>query len=410
MRDRAPVQEGKAGTQITATVQTGLLQRKCACGGTPGVDGECEECREKRLSLQRSSAQPTSPSPTVPPIVHEVLGSPGQPLDAGTRTFMEPRFGHDFSQVRVHTDAKAAESARTVNALAYTVGHDVVFGQGQYAPRTGAGKRLLAHELTHVMQQNNVHSIHAKLIIGSANDQYEREADRMSEQVTTNRTIPQHLSLTHSTAGLPVLQRLLRESQPPRFAQIASSMSSSASTGCVQPREVRLVRSYALSLTDHLTGGGICAVMEALPAVGSLCPISEEVTLSAGKTCPDSLLRGDWCHEGPPFIPGKSRAHACGDVPIPPTGFGDRHSVQVRDISVLHDTSRNPGNLSSCGYSCYQRYFIQNGAAQTTLGRFRIDYELTKGVRNHQNVTNVMATKMGTIGDFPIIAEPSQHA
>jgi len=66
---------------------------------------------------------------------------------------MEPRFGHDFSQVRVHTNAKVAESARAVNALAYTVGRDVVFGVGQYAPTTSAGQRLLAHELTHVVQQ-----------------------------------------------------------------------------------------------------------------------------------------------------------------------------------------------------------------------------------------------------------------
>ena len=69
-----------------------------------------------------------------PSIIHDVLRAPGQPLDATTRAFMEPRFGHDFSRVRVHSDAKAAESARAVNALAYTVGQDVVFGVGQYAP------------------------------------------------------------------------------------------------------------------------------------------------------------------------------------------------------------------------------------------------------------------------------------
>ena len=88
-----------------------------------------------------------------PPMVHEVLGSPGQPLESTTRRFMESRFGHDFSQVRVHTDAKAAESAQAVQAQAFTRGRDVVFGAGQYAPETRRGKRLLAHELTHVVQQ-----------------------------------------------------------------------------------------------------------------------------------------------------------------------------------------------------------------------------------------------------------------
>ncbi|HEX4708650.1 MAG TPA: DUF4157 domain-containing protein [Candidatus Udaeobacter sp.] len=87
------------------------------------------------------------------PIVHEVLRSSGQPLDPVTRAFMEPRFGHDFSNVRVHTDAHAAETARQLNALAYTLGQDMVFQKGRYAPETSAGKQLLAHELTHTIQQ-----------------------------------------------------------------------------------------------------------------------------------------------------------------------------------------------------------------------------------------------------------------
>ena len=102
--------------------------------------------------FQRAEVNP-SPAHAVPSIVHEVVRSPGQPLDDATRSFMEPHFGHDFSRVRVHTDSKATESARAVNALAYTVGHDVVFGCGQYAPRLPAGEQLLAHELTHVVQQ-----------------------------------------------------------------------------------------------------------------------------------------------------------------------------------------------------------------------------------------------------------------
>src|SRR6266498_1033707 len=135
-------------------VRTNTLQRKCACGGTPGPDGECAACKAKRLGLQRRAANQAEPA-TAPPIVHEVLRAPGRPLDTATRAFMEPRFGHDFSGVRVHTDARAAESARAVNALAYTVGRDVVFGTGQYAPGTGEGKGLLAHELTHVVQQSS---------------------------------------------------------------------------------------------------------------------------------------------------------------------------------------------------------------------------------------------------------------
>jgi Domain of unknown function (DUF4157) len=161
------------------------LQRKCACGGSQESEGECAECKAKReAALQRRAAHANAfpAATTAPPIVHAVLSSPGQPLDAGTRAFMEPPFGHDFSQVRVHTDAKAAESARAVNALAYTVGRDMVFETGQYAPLTGEGKRLLAHELTHVLQQSNV-ALQSKLHIGEPGDEYEQEADRISDSV-----------------------------------------------------------------------------------------------------------------------------------------------------------------------------------------------------------------------------------
>jgi uncharacterized protein DUF4157 len=85
---------------------------------------------------------------------HEAIpGSDGQPLDAATRAYMEPRFGHDFGHVRVHTDEQAAQAASDFQARAYTVGSDIVFGAEQYAPTTTAGQHLLAHELTHVVQQ-----------------------------------------------------------------------------------------------------------------------------------------------------------------------------------------------------------------------------------------------------------------
>lgn len=93
-------------------------------------------------------------SEAAPPIVREVLAAPGQPLDAATRGFMESRFGHDFSGVRIHTGAKAAQSARALNATAFTLGSDIVFDHGRYAPGTTGGRKLLAHELTHVLQQH----------------------------------------------------------------------------------------------------------------------------------------------------------------------------------------------------------------------------------------------------------------
>jgi hypothetical protein len=154
-------------------VRTGFLQRKCVCGGSSGGGGVCAECRKGQL--QRRAADQAEPS-AVPPIVNDVLRSPGQSLDAATRAFMEPRFGHDFSQVRVHTGSKAAESALAVNALAFTVGREVVFGAGQYAPHSPAGRRLLAHELAHTAQQDGEGSAFAFETTPSASAEQEAEA------------------------------------------------------------------------------------------------------------------------------------------------------------------------------------------------------------------------------------------
>jgi hypothetical protein len=148
---------------------SGFLQGKCACGGTPGPSGECEACRKKKLQRRPGSLpapssinyQPSTAS-QVPPIVYEVLHSPGQPLDSATLAFMEQRFGHDFSTVRVHSGAAAEHSAKDVNGHAYTVGHDIVFGAGRFAPGTHEGRRLIAHELTHVVQQSGSNGHPAK--------------------------------------------------------------------------------------------------------------------------------------------------------------------------------------------------------------------------------------------------------
>src|SRR6266699_1167800 len=167
-------------------VPSRLLQRECACRASGDVAGECAECHKNELSLQRRPAgHPESSG--VPPIVHAVLRSPGQPLDAETRAFFELRFGHDFREVRVHADGAAAQSAQTVNALAYAAGQDLVFGRGQYAPHTTNGRRLLAHELTHVLQQGLSPSTGGRLTVGSNSSAEERIAERTSDEVLAGR-------------------------------------------------------------------------------------------------------------------------------------------------------------------------------------------------------------------------------
>jgi len=208
-----------------AAIPSTLLQRKCACGQhTAG--GKCEECSKKDGSAAgngslRHKASSVQLAPAVPPIVHDVLRSPGQPLDTATRSFFEPRFQENFSEVpiaypssrvlqralfvssvndsleqeadrtaqqvmrsdeaprtssgpetihralfdiRVHTDWNAARSASTLNAAAYTYGRDIVFAAGRYSPSTAGGRELLAHELGHVLRHGDGRGTSAKIM------------------------------------------------------------------------------------------------------------------------------------------------------------------------------------------------------------------------------------------------------
>jgi hypothetical protein len=134
------------------------VQRACACGGGAAGDQPCAECARERDEdeppLRRVAAPGPAPPAHAPPAVREVLRRPGRPLDPAERAFMEPRLGRDLGAVRIHADDAAAASAAGVRALAYTVRSHVVFGAGRYRPGDAEGRRLLAHELVHVLQQD----------------------------------------------------------------------------------------------------------------------------------------------------------------------------------------------------------------------------------------------------------------
>ncbi len=133
--------------------QESVVRRRCACGGG---GGSCT-CDEEPGALSRRA---TGPAPAqAPQIVADVLGSAARPLDARTRAFFGPRFGADLSGVRLHDDARAADSAAAVNARAYAVGPDVVLGRGAPPLDSDAGRQLLAHELAHVVQADGAPSV-----------------------------------------------------------------------------------------------------------------------------------------------------------------------------------------------------------------------------------------------------------
>ena len=162
----------------------------------------------QRFGLIQRRSDGQSSSVTVPPIVHEVLRSPGQPLDAATRAYMEPRFGHDFSKVRVHADTRAAAAASSVDARAFTSNQRIVFGIGEYAPQAQSGRLLLAHELAHVVQQRT--GVQLKDGVGQAGDPYERHADSIANLVVQGRTakLPfAGLASRAPTAEVAVLQK-----------------------------------------------------------------------------------------------------------------------------------------------------------------------------------------------------------
>jgi hypothetical protein len=120
-----------------------------------GLQRKCAHCEEEERNMQRKGF---SNEATEDNELENYVGNfsnGGQSLPEDVRSFYEPRFGYDFSNVRVHTDSVAAKSAQSINALAYTSGNDIVFNEGQYSPRTDGGKKLLAHELTHVVQQQS---------------------------------------------------------------------------------------------------------------------------------------------------------------------------------------------------------------------------------------------------------------
>ncbi|MET0463426.1 MAG: DUF4157 domain-containing protein [Chitinophagaceae bacterium] len=147
---------GQESKTEDGTFRNKPLQRKCACGRPSSSGTMCDECSKADASKENGAHIQRSPNgKTTQSVVEEALNSSGSALDNETKVAMESRFSNDFSNVKIHTGQKAADSAERVDARAFTVGEHIVFGRGNYNPATAEGKRLLAHELTHVSQQRS---------------------------------------------------------------------------------------------------------------------------------------------------------------------------------------------------------------------------------------------------------------
>ncbi len=221
---------------------------------------KCDNCRRRPL-LQRATNSTILEN--VPTAVHAALRSPGRPLDMEMRALMEPRFGHDFSKVRVHTDDKASNSAKLINARAYTLGNQIVFGFGEYVPATFEGQRLIAHELVHTIQQKDSWQRKDNMQITDPVDNLEKEAE------TAASTVMEGLPLNIAVSAPPVLAR--REAGPATKGIAPSQASFQGEDPAMQSRRLaaileirRTVERLATALSrgyiwsfERVTPGGI---------------------------------------------------------------------------------------------------------------------------------------------------------
>jgi hypothetical protein len=332
--------ERKLEWSLSRMTMVAPLQRKCSCGGSGGASAECDECREKegKMTLQRMAAGSAETGES-PPIVNEVLKSPGQPLDRATRDFFEPRFGHDFSHVRIHTDAYAVDSARAVHALAYTVGHEVVFGQGPHALHTIAGRRLLAHELAHVVQQSGQsRPLLQRQTVGGPLD---LKVDPCVTLPTLGTACGQDAAKAcgeiPSLPGCGIVCKAFDCSKPKEpktvcppdfhagrskeFAGQCCKGAVESAKDCCPPERIAVgpVESKCCK-ENEVVQGGACVPSSALPSGPAPCLPPAKATLS-GKCCLPPLVPGVFDCESPPVVqpsvkPGVPTAGPSGPVII----------------------------------------------------------------------------------------------
>ena len=227
-------------------------------GDRPDIQRKCSACEEEdeTLRFKRSPGSVPEVTPSVGANIDALRGS-GQPLAPSARAFFEPRFGYDFGDVRVHTTGRALEAARQVRAQAFTVGRDVVFGAGQYNPETQPGRQLLAHELTHVVQQTPMLSRKSSVI------------QRMPE---TNEQAPAATEQPQESAG-PT-----EEAAPAQMSEATPAAKETATPGWIVDDSVEERGPGQMKKSDFLT-----------ELHAEVCSAAEEILASTGRTtegCP----------------------------------------------------------------------------------------------------------------------------
>ncbi len=291
-----------------------ILQRKCACGGTPTQGGECEECRKKKLQRRAFGPGPEE----APHEVGAVLAQQGSQLPPDLARDFSGRFGYDFSSVRVHTGAAASRSAERVNAEAYTVGRHVVFGSGAWNPHSSAGSRLLAHELAHVVQQKASADVTGPIPVQSAASPHERAADRAADTALSLSPRPD--------APLVSTPALARQEAKPAAPATAKKCSDAAKlSSCL--KQVRRGKG----------GGTICLTFDDGPGAGTQDILDALATHSAPATF---------------FLVGRGPKSAAAQTPLLAKIQAAGHAIA--NHTMTHDPAGKPGYKKAYGDKAFK--------------------------------------------------------
>jgi hypothetical protein len=357
-----------------------LLQRKCACGGSvsSSLTGECEECKNKRLQtklsigasndpleqeadrvadqvlatsahpavsgttprIQRNTAQTSEEADTAPASVDRVLASSGRPLDPALQQDMGNRFSYDFSRVRVHSGATAEQSARDVNANAYTVGHNIVFGAGQYSPGAQEGRRLLAHELTHVVQQGESHAP------SSATQTLRAQPKKKTPAKKTKPKVPM-------TCGRPS-----RKVAGNEITQV--NLDVGAHTLTIDWKDPKKIPSGSAGTHNISPGTGLCCKDcnddKVSQTSGSLCTPKGGSWPVSSTGC---ALSGHPTAKNPTYFQRGGIAIHSGNTSSPPRSHGcSRTSVQISELihdNVVKDQTQIASSGTWTSTKCYMK-------------------------------------------------------
>jgi hypothetical protein len=363
------------------------------------VQRQVEEEEKEILQAKGNPGKNHEVIPGIESQIHSLRGK-GQPLAETVRAFFEPRFGYNFSQVRVHTDVKAADTAQAMNARAYTIGQDVVFGAGQYTIGTSDGRWLLSHELTHTLhQKNGVRGKSKHLIVNSKDKPAEIEVAQQNTSDQLQRALPP-MSITPrigitapaATTGNPCPTSVSLDTD----LQFNHSNLSASDQARYRTYLGTLTRLNLLPGPDHT---GHC-MKEHLSVVSNNCPAS---VTSALNPCSAQIclpINRNGCD---------SPSRTC--LTANPASFLDIHRTRSRGSSLLEGTGVN-----SCSIVCAQKYYCDSYSGPLVVGLFHITRNYQASTFTPPGGTSVHITT-GTVtksqeltpydkGDFPLRTLP----